>query len=137
MPRRCRVLLVQPADRRERLRTLLWSCGYEAMSSDGHDLPFHLFAIGACAMLLDPSMPSKAEDAVRLARVAGVPVVALGAAMQEGVPGVEQRLPTAADDVTIVAAVEVACFGHDHEREEREEPAVPATRALARTGTDR
>jgi hypothetical protein len=136
MPRRCRVLLVQPTERRARLRSLLWSCGYEATSSEGDDLPLQLFATGACAMLLDPSMTSRPEDAARLARIAGVPVVSLGGAMPGGISGVDQRLPAAADDVTVVAAVEVACFGHDHEHEEHEE-AAPATRALARTGTDR
>lgn len=135
MPRRCRILLLQPSDRRARLRWLLTKCGYAATPSDGRDLPLRLFARGACVVLIDPAADVRREDAVRLARIAGVPVIALGGALPGGMPGVDQRLPAACDDVVLVAAVEVACFGHDHEREEHATAAV--ARALARTGSDR
>jgi hypothetical protein len=87
-------------------------------------------------VLIDPSADLRREDAVRLARIAGVPVIALGGALPGGVPGLDQRLPAACDDVALVAAVEVACFGHDHEREEQAASA-PDARALVRTGSDR
>ncbi len=136
MPRRCRVLLLQPSDRRARLRWLLTKCGYATTPCDGGDLPLRLFATGACVLLIDPSSPGdRREDAVRLARIAGVPVIALGGPLHGRSSGVDQRLPAACDDVALVAALEVACFGHEHE--EHDAAATPGARALARTGSDR
>lgn len=134
MPRGCRVLLLQQSERRDRLRSLS-RCGYRITPSEGGDLPLRLFATGACVLVLDPAATGvKPEDAVRLARIAGIPVIALGAAPAGTVRGADQRLPAGCDDVTLVAAVEVACYGHDHEREDA---AAPGSTALARTGTER
>lgn len=127
------MLLLQRSGRHDRLRSLS-RCGYRITPSEGGDLPLRLFATGACVLVLDPAAAGvKLEDAVRLARVAGIPVIALDAAAG-AVRGVDQRLPAGCDDVTLVAAVEVACYGHDHEREEA---AAPGSTALVRTGTDR
>jgi hypothetical protein len=117
------------------VRSLLSECGYGITPSDGSDLAPRLFASGACVLLVDlAATGGKMDDVVRLARIAGVPVVALGGSTAGPMPGVEQRLSAPCDDVALVAAIEVSCFGHDHGREDA--PA-PFFAALSPTGSDR
>jgi hypothetical protein len=80
---------------------------------------------GPCVMLVDAAAGSsrRIDEAVRLARIAGIPIIAVGEKPGGPIPGAHHRLSGSCDDVALVATVEVACYGHDHRG--REEPSRP------------
>jgi hypothetical protein len=123
VPQGCRVFLLQQAKRRgSLLRALLSKCGYGITPSDGREAAVRFFTNGPCVMLVDAAAGS-IDEAVRLARIAGIPIIAVGERPSGPIPGAHHRLSGSCDDVALVATVEVACYGHDHRG--REAPSRP------------
>jgi hypothetical protein len=123
VPQGCRVFVLQQAKRRgSLLRSLLSKCGYGITPSDGRETASRFFMNGPCVMLVDAAAGSsrRIDEAVRLARIAGIPIIAVGEKPGGPIPEAQHRLSGSCDDVALVAAVEVACYGHDHRG--REEP---------------
>lgn len=117
VPQGCRVFLLQQAKRRgSLLRSLLSKCGYGITPSDGREAASRFFMNGPCVMLVDAAAGSsrRIDDAVRLARIAGIPIITVGERPSGPIPGAHHRLSGSCDDVALVATVEVACYGHDH-----------------------
>jgi hypothetical protein len=75
---------------------------------------------GPCVMLVDAAAGSsrRIDEAVRLARIAGIPVITVGEKPDWPIPGAHHRLSGSCDDVALVATVELACYGHDHQGRE-------------------
>ncbi len=122
------------------MSALLADCGYGITRSGGREVASSLFLNAPCVMLLDVSAAGGSErldQAVRLARIAGIPIIAVGGAPDCGIRGLHARLSGTCDDVALVAAVEVACYGHDHGRAGfSADPAVAAARMESGPGRD-
>jgi hypothetical protein len=131
VPQGCRVFLLQQAKRRgSLLKSFLSKCGYGITPSDGREAATRFFTNGPCVMLVDAEAgrSRRIDEAVRLARIAGIPIIAIGERPGGPIPGAHHRLSGTCDDVALVATVEVACYGHDHRGEEE-----PSHRRLAAT----
>jgi hypothetical protein len=124
MPQGCRVFILQQAKQRGRLRALLSKCGYGITPSDGRQVAIRFFMNGPCVMLVDARAGSRREvdEAVRLARIAGVPIIAVGEHTNDAIRGAHHMLSEGCDEVALMATVEVACYGHDHRREDAAAP---------------
>lgn len=125
MPQGCRVFLLQQAKPRgSLLRALLSKCGYGITRSDGRETATRFFTNGPCVMLVDAAAGSspRIDEAVRLARIAGIPIIAVGEKPGGPIPGAHHRLSGSCDDVALVATVELACYGHDHREREPSRP---------------
>lgn len=136
MPQGCRVFILQQAKRRGRLRSLLSKCGYGITPSDGREVAIRFFMKGPCVMLVDAQAGSKREidEAVRFARIAGVPIIAVGDRRGDAIRGVHHTLSEACDEVALMATVELACYGHVH-RGEKASARTHAERLEADLGT--
>ncbi len=120
MPTGCRVLLVEDEKApRLPIRDLLSDSGYvTTTATEGADLPGKYADSLPCVVLLN-LLPAKASgarllDIVRASpRTAGLPVIAIGGVPRE-LGGVAMALGRPLEPVALIAAVEVACYGHHH-----------------------